>query len=128
MYHLLTDRDWSLQSSRVIVEPFSQHVGPTVTILESPLDIFSLIFTPAIIQYVVCETNRYAEQCLADTNRVWTTNSQEMEAYLGLCILMGIVHEPEIRDYWSQSDLLHYSSIGGRISRKRFQRYHGIFI
>lgn len=125
--HVLTERDWSLQSSRVVVEPFSQHVGPTVNIPESPLDIFSLIFTPAVIEYVVCETNRYAEQCLAGTNRVWTTNNQEMRAYLGFCILMGIVHEPEIRDYWSQSDLLHYSPIASRISRRRFEEISRYF-
>ena len=40
---------------------------------------------------------------------------------LGFLVLMGIVREPEIRDYWSQSPLLHYSPIASRISRKRFE-------
>ena len=34
---------------------------------------------------------------------------------------MGIVREPEIHDYWSRSDLLHYSPIANRISRHRFE-------
>ena len=34
---------------------------------------------------------------------------------------MGIVREPEVRDYWSKSELLHYSPIANRISRKRFE-------
>ena len=35
-----------------------------------------------------------------------------------MSILMGIVREPEIRDYWC---LLHYSPIAGRIRRRRFE-------
>ena len=70
------------------------------------------------------ETNRYAQQCLADTEKEWAA---EMKAYQGFCILMGIVHEPEIRDYWSQSDLLHYSPIASRISRRRFEEISRYF-
>ena len=114
-------------SSTVNVNPFCESVGPTVTMPDSPLDIFSLLFTPSIIDHIVCETNRYAEQCLADTNKEWHTNSDEMRAYLGFSILMGIVHEPEMRDYWSQSDLLHYSPIASRISRKRFEEISRYF-
>ena len=44
-----------------------------------------------------------------------------MKAYLGFRILMGIVREPEIRDYWSRNELLHYSPIASRISRNRFE-------
>ena len=40
---------------------------------------------------------------------------------------MGIVHEPEIRDYWSQSELLHYSPIASRISRRRFEEISRYF-
>ena len=112
---------WSSVSSRVVVDPFSEPVGPTVTMPDSSLQIFSLFFTRSVIDHLVRETNRYAEQCLADTDKEWHTNCDEMRAYLGFNILMGIVHEPEIRDYWSQSDLLHYSPIAGRISRRRFE-------
>ena len=114
-------------SSRVNVEPFSEPVGPTVTMPDSPLQIFSLFFTQSVIDHLVRETNRYAEQCLADTDKEWHTNCDEMRAYLGFNILMGIVHEPEIRDYWSQSDLLHYSPIAGRISRRRFEEISRYF-
>lgn len=34
---------------------------------------------------------------------------------------MGIVHEPEIRDYWSQDEHLDYSPIASPISRKHFE-------
>ena len=107
-------------SSRVSLEPCTDVVGPVVPISDSPHDTFSLLFTPAIIKHLVRETNRYAKQCLAATNKEWKTNCEEMSAYIGFSILMGIVHEPEIRDYWSQPDLLHYSPISHRISQHRF--------
>ena len=34
---------------------------------------------------------------------------------------MGIVREPEIRDYWSRNELLLYSPIASQISRNRFE-------
>ena len=52
---------------------------------------------------------------------------EEMRAYLGFLILMGVVREPEIRDYWSQSDLLHYSPIANKISRNRFEEISRYF-
>ena len=57
----------------------------------SPLQIFSL--------HLVRETNRYAAQSLADTEKEWHTNCDEMRVYPGFNILMGIVVEPEIHDY-----------------------------
>ena len=112
---------WSPVATRVDVRPFVQPVGPTVAMPDNPLDTFMLFFTPEIIDLLVRETNRYASQCLEGTQTLWSTDVKEMRAYLGFCILMGIVREPEIRDYWSQSELLHYSPIAGRISRRRFE-------
>lgn len=109
------------------MEPFTEPNGPTMTLPNNPLDTFFLLFTPTIIQHIVQETNRYAEQCLANSGKEWATNVTEMKAYLGFCILMGIVQEPEIRDYWSQSDLLHYSPIASRISRRRFEEISRYF-
>ncbi len=64
---------------------------------------------------------RYAAQCLGDTSDTWTTDEDEIRAKLGFCILMGLVQEPEIRDYWSRDPTFHYSPIADRISRKRFE-------
>ena len=108
-------------ASPVTLGPFSQPVGPKQPLPESPLEIFSLLFTPQILHHIVEETNRYAAQCLADSDKEWVTTEEEIRAYLGFLILMGVVRQPETRDYWSQSDLLHYSPIASRISRKRFE-------
>ena len=70
---------------------------------------------------IVEETNRYAEQCLRGTNKQWSTDAEEIQAYFGFMILMGINKLPEIRDYWSTNKHLHYAPIADRISRDRFE-------
>ena len=48
----------------------------------------------------------------------WTkVTVDELKAYLGFMILMGIVRLPSIYDYWQGSEIFHYSP---RISRDRF--------
>ena len=79
-------------SSPVSVQPFSQSVGPTVPLPESPLDIFSLLFTPQIVDHLVCQTNRYAQQTLADTNKEWNTNSEGISG----------VHNPDGHCSWAR--------------------------
>ena len=50
--------DWDSQASVVDVQPFVQPTGPAVPISQDPLELFSLFFTPDIIQSIVAETNR----------------------------------------------------------------------
>ena len=109
------------------MEPFTEPVGPKQDLPDSPIGIFSLMFTPDVISHIVRETNRYAAQCLEGTDKEWKTNSEEILAYLGFVVLMGIVREPEVRDYWAQSPYLHYSPIAGKISRKRFEEISRYF-
>ena len=42
--------------------PF-EPAGPSVTLPNSPLDVFTLLFTPDIMKCIVNKTNRYAAQC-----------------------------------------------------------------
>ena len=109
------------ESTPVCVRPFTEDAGPTLSLPQSPVDIFGLFFTSEVLHLMVTETNRYARQCLEGSDRNWSTDENEIRAYLGFCILMGIVREPEIRDYWSRNELLHYSPIASRISRHRFE-------
>ena len=111
---------WTSRTTPVLVEPFNEVAGPKLPLPQTPLEIFSLFFTASIIQYIVTETNRYAAQCLGE-GKEWSTDEEEIKAYLGFCILMGIVRLPEVRDYWSTNKLLYYSPIASRISRNRFE-------
>ena len=104
-----------------VVAPFTEQAGPRVPLPHDPLGIFSLFFDDQLVGMIVEETNRYAEQSLRGTNKQWSTNADEIRAYMGFMILMGINHLPEIRDYWSTDELLRYSPIADRISRDRFE-------
>lgn len=51
----------------------------------------------------------------------WSTNVEELKAYFGFNIAMGLVKEPEIWDCWSSDPYFHYSPIASRISRDRYE-------
>ena len=56
-----------------------------------------------------------------DRYALWTkVTIEEIKAYLGFMIFMGIVKMPSIYDYWQTSDIFRYSPIASRIPRDRF--------
>ena len=107
------------------VEPFRGSPGPTGPISDDPLELFSSFFTDELLEAIAQETNCYAARYLAthqpDNTPEWHTNVEELKAYLGFMVLMGINELPEIWDYWSRDPCLHYSPIASRISRNRFE-------
>ena len=113
--------EWSIQATPVVVTPCTELAGPRVPLPHDPLGIFSLYFDDNLVGMIVEETNRYAEQCLKESNKQWSTDAEEIRAYLGFMILMGINRLPEIRDYWSTDTSLRYAPIADRISRDRFE-------
>ena len=104
--------DWSKDASPVVV---TEPAGPRVQLPSDPLGLFSLFFDDTLVDLIVEETNRYAEQTLQGTKE-WSTDAAEIRAYMGFMILMGINQLPEIRDYWSMNEYLHYAPIADRIS------------
>ena len=73
---------------------------------------------------IVSETNRYARQVLTSEGhgeREWSTNPEELLAYMGFMMLMGINIKPELRDYWSTDEALYYKQVADPISRQRFE-------
>jgi len=68
----------------------------------TPLDFVKLYFTEQVIDLVVMQTNRYAEQYIAShvlpphssINRWHPTDRDDMYMFLGLSVLMGIVYKP----------------------------------
>ena len=114
--------EWSKDASPVAVTPCNEPAGPQVPLPSDPLGLFSLFFDDTLVDLIVKETNRYAEQTLQGTDKEWSTDAAEIRAYMGFMILMGINHLPEIRDYWSTNEYLHYAPIADRISRDRFEQ------
>ena len=114
---------WSEELKPVTINSFSSRVGPTVPVPDTPMDCFELFFSEDLQEMIVNETNRYARQVMAeDKYRSWKqVTVEELKAFLGFSILMGVDHLPSVNDYWSRDPLLHYAPISDRIPRWRFR-------
>ena len=93
-----------------------------VPIPSSPLGIFSFFFTSTLMTYIVEQSNEFALECMgAEKFEGWTKITvEELQAYMGFMILMGLVKLPNIYDYWKKDETYHYSPIASRITRDRF--------
>ena len=118
-----SDAGWSSTLTPVNIAQFNSPVGPTVTVPDSPLKVFELLFTTDLQSNVVNESNKYAAQVMGEERyNKWDKMAEdEFRAYLGFNILMGINKLPFIDDYWSRNPLLHYSPVADRITRDRFR-------
>ena len=117
---------WTKNFEPVDVSPFIQDVGPTFDVESSPKSVFQHFFTAAIISHITIQTNLYASQVLGEERyQQWEqVTEEELMAYLGFAILMGVVKLPAINDYWRLDPYLHYAPISDRISRDRFRDIH----
>ena len=89
-----------------------------------------LNFTDNIIELLVTETNKYAEQFL-EANREKRNNSylkywepvsvNEMKKFIGIMLFMGIVYKPSIHMYWSIDELYATPVFSELMPRDRFR-------
>ena len=110
---------WSSTLTPIPIPPFSSPVGSTIDIPASPIDTFDLMFTLDLLDDMVEQTNLYAKEVMGEEkfNSWCKVTREELRAYLGFCILMGINHLPALDDYWSTDPALHYSAVTDRITR-----------
>lgn len=95
----------------------------------TPIDCYRHFITDEVIDLMVHETNRYAEQYLRSHQisrrskfRQWTpTNDKEMLKFFGVVIEMGLVQMPKLTYYWSSSKLYGSEIIRSVMSRERFE-------
>ena len=85
---------------------------------------FALIFTPTVWELLVVETNRYAGQAhLPEGARIWyDVTVEEMKAFVGVIVLMGVLRLPRIEQYWQASHELLRQPISNVMSLTRFQQ------
>ena len=81
---------------------------PENVLPSNPLAIWSLFFPPEQLQIIANHTNLHAlkkeerGQAVQVQCRVWTdVTVQELYAYFGIRIYMGINRQPRVRDYWN---------------------------
>ena len=120
----------SANMERPRVFPFTGNSGIQVrTVGFEAFDYFSLFVNEDLINYVVTETNRFAEQFISGdhvlrrsrVNEWRPTDPHEMKQFLGLLFLTGIIRKPAFYLYWSTDPLYSTPLFGAIMTRNRFQ-------
>lgn len=117
---------WSEESTRRNLKMFSSAVGPTrrgERRQASALEYFELFFDQNVWNLLVTMTNLNAQRKRATGNDggAWKdVTLEEMKAFFGLNIAMGIVKLPECKMYWQQKWLTNVPSFGQVMSRNHF--------
>ncbi|KAB7505741.1 PiggyBac transposable element-derived protein 4 [Armadillidium nasatum] len=93
-------------------------------------EIFYEIFPDSIFELMVKSTNANAKKFLSDKkdtikkssryNAWYDVTIQEMRQFLGLYILMGIIHKPNINSYWATDKYLSTPTFPSVMKRDRF--------
>ena len=75
-------------------------VGPTFHLSADPMEVFFTLFTPELIDLIVRELRcPLLSGQYRSSSSILGTNADEMKAYLGFNILMGMNRLPELYDY-----------------------------
>ena len=102
--------------------------GPAKDVTEI-VDVFELFFDKELIETIVTETNRYAEQFLRGRepsvrshSKAWKPMTEgEIYVVLGLFMLMGIVQKPTLRSYFTTKRLISTPGFRDIITRDRLE-------
>ncbi|KAL4104076.1 hypothetical protein QTP88_019389 [Uroleucon formosanum] len=110
---------------------FIGNYGPLVILDEvsEPIDFFKLFLTDEIIQLMVIETNRNAQQLLSSQKisrrsrfSSWEpVTKDDIEHFLGLLLWMGLVKMPSLSDYWNRAERYQNNVASKTMSRNKFE-------
>ena len=117
---------------------FSYSLTPGPTSLEvapgsylRAVDLFNLFFTDEVWDLLVLETNRFAALNLSHTPRArpWQDiTKDEMKAFIGLLVTMGILRLPRLECYWKQKCRRTWTpGVSEVMSRVRFEQIFRFF-
>ena len=96
----------------------------------APLDFFDLLFDRDFLTHIVTETNRYAQENITvrgvlspqSTFRHWKNITvKDLTGFFAILVHMGLLHKPEVSDYWSTNSILQTSFAPAILSRDKFQ-------
>lgn len=106
----------------------------------SPMDYFDFLFSDSMWGEIALQTNDYAQKRLdrygtdaiarldnpdfrrkARMNFWKPVSADDMKVFFAHIILLGLVHKPELEEYWSKKSLTRTPFFGQFMSRDRFQ-------
>ncbi|XP_072248003.1 piggyBac transposable element-derived protein 2-like [Leuresthes tenuis] len=79
--------------------PLPEYQHPTPDTIQTPFQYFTRYFDAQVIGHITYQTNLYAAQ--KDINTTFTTDENEIMAFLAILIYMGVVELPAVEDYWA---------------------------
>lgn len=91
---------------------------PDITQCETFLHYFKQFFDDEMICSIAEQTNLYSAQCNISKGSIGT-DKDEVERYIGILLMMAIIHAPYYRYYWESST--RYEPIASVMSRDRFE-------
>ena len=83
--------------------------------MQEPFQYFEYFLNIDVMEKILGETNRYAQQYIGANSNVPRYSSVhswvpldifELKQFLGLTLLMGIVQKPALSDFWSTDPLI----------------------
>lgn len=98
------------EPSRIPFSTGQLHVGPQVPSgCATPIDFFQLFCTETLIKNITDKTNEYARHKISqkELSQRSTWNNwkdvtiEEMKAFLGVILNMGVLNHPNLQSYWS---------------------------
>lgn len=117
-----TDSTWGYDTEYFdkLNKTFDKSAGVVEDIGQSEKDFFESIFDDQVLLIIVAETNRYAKQ---NNSKNWVdVTADEMKAFVGCLIVMGIHQLPALKHYWSSDPFLHVESVSSVMTASRFKK------
>lgn len=117
------NEQWNSNCDAVNVNAFVRRSGPVTDVTgTSALYFFKLPFKEENFDQIAVETNRYAQQSIAEkADPLWyETTANEIRTFFAVNILFGIKQLPEIHAYWSTNPFLEVPEVQKIFSGNRF--------
>ncbi|CAH2010792.1 unnamed protein product [Acanthoscelides obtectus] len=86
--------------------------------LETPYQFFTYFFDQDLIKRIVEQSNLFSAQL--DTGNPVSLQETDIKRYIGICVLMSVIHMPNIRSYWSST--IGTDIIKNTMSQKQFEK------
>ena len=101
-----------------VLPPFTLSTGltPQTKQEKSPLQVFQLYITTILLEGIVKQSNAYA----TSKGGVLDLHIEELKAFIGMNIAMGMLRLPQIRDYWAHNEILSTLWLPSIMPRDRF--------
>jgi hypothetical protein len=97
----------------------------------SAFDILKLTFPEQALDFIVEESNKYAQECIQRSNVItrrmlaWTPLSkEELLRFLALRIIMGINPKPQLNHYWKRDPLFSMPIVSRIMKSNRYFEIH----